>query len=425
MGSSITVEVRGGGRICVPASLELITPYVLLEQEDWFEDEIRFVRRFLRPGMRAVDVGASFGVYTMTMARSVGAEGSVWAFEPTPGTADFLGATLELNQASQVRLTRAALSDRPGSVAFRTGEQSELNAVAQPGEPGTVSVPAVTLDQMAAEQSWGEVDFIKLDVEGHEVEVITGGTALFNSASPLVMFEIKGREGVDLRPLALLGGMGYRFYRLLPDPPLLVPFDQHASLDAFQLNLFACKPDRGRLLAAQRLLAESTSVPPKVAGGAWSNYLRAAPYARQVARGWPEKAGWFAAADLRAYLEGLALYAQSRDPGVDAAVRIMLIEQARQRVSEATARKDTLPRCVTSARLDWELGQRDEAVKALRRAGERIVAEGHKLVGEPYLAPSPRYEQMSIDAPVEDWLACAVAPAGFYFDIALRSCRIW
>ena len=75
MQRSIELNVRGNARICVPPSLELITPYVLLEQEDWFEDEIPFVRRLLRPGMHAVDVGASFGMYSMAMAMGVGAGG--------------------------------------------------------------------------------------------------------------------------------------------------------------------------------------------------------------------------------------------------------------------------------------------------------------------------------------------------------------
>ena len=45
MTSAITVNTRGNARICVPYALDQITTFVLLEQEDWFEDEIHFVRR--------------------------------------------------------------------------------------------------------------------------------------------------------------------------------------------------------------------------------------------------------------------------------------------------------------------------------------------------------------------------------------------
>src|SRR3954466_14028954 len=104
-GGVLVVNVRGDARLCVPAALDQITPYVLLDQEDWFEDEIRFVRRWLSPGMRVVDVGANYGVYTLAAARAVGPSGTVWAFEPTRHTARFLQRSLELNEAKQVLLS--------------------------------------------------------------------------------------------------------------------------------------------------------------------------------------------------------------------------------------------------------------------------------------------------------------------------------
>ena len=65
---ALLVNIRGNARLCVPRALDQITPYVLLEQEDWFEEEIRFVRRWLGPGMRVIDVGANYGVYTVAAA---------------------------------------------------------------------------------------------------------------------------------------------------------------------------------------------------------------------------------------------------------------------------------------------------------------------------------------------------------------------
>jgi len=406
MDDSIAVSIRGGARICVPRSLQLITPYVLLEQEDWFEDEIRFVRRYLQPGMRCVDVGASFGVYTMAMARCVGTTGRVWAFEPTPRTGDYLQNTLELNEATNAGLTRAALSDRSGTVAFSVGEHSELNAVAKDTASRNVQVAAMTLDRAVAEGAWGDIDFIKLDVEGHEREVVAGGAAFFASASPLAMFEIKAGDRVDLGMLAPFRTLGYRFFRSLPEPPMLVPFDEAAPPDVAQLNVFAAKEDRVRRLAAAGLLAESAGVVPETTAGAWANYLRTAPYAQQLAGEWPQKAGLFAATDAKSYLRALARYAQSRAPALDAPTRIALLKQAKQEVTESMVKKDTLSRCVTLARLAYELGERVSAVEALRGALPRIPAESHRLLAEPFLAPSSRHEQIRIDAP-DEWLFSA------------------
>src|SRR2546429_193801 len=63
-----TLEIAGGVRIVMPDSLNLITPYVLYEQQDWFEEELGFLRRILRPGENAIDIGANYGVYALSIA---------------------------------------------------------------------------------------------------------------------------------------------------------------------------------------------------------------------------------------------------------------------------------------------------------------------------------------------------------------------
>jgi FkbM family methyltransferase len=148
------LNIRGGARICVPDSLDQITTYVLLEQEDWFEHEIRFARSMLRPGARAIDVGANYGVYTLALALSAGPQGRVWAFEPAPATAALLSQSLRLNEQASVELMECAVSSRTGTAHLRVGEQAELNALASAGESGTIEVPAITLDDLAREHSW-------------------------------------------------------------------------------------------------------------------------------------------------------------------------------------------------------------------------------------------------------------------------------
>ena len=411
-GGTISVTISGGAKICVPDSVALITPYVLLEQEDWFEDEVRFVRRVLRPGMAAVDVGASFGIFSMAMANAVGAQGQVWAFEPTPGTAELLQTTLALNEAHQVNLTRAAVSDQPGTVEFITGPNSELNAVAKAGEAGeeVLTVPSLTLDQAAADHGWRDVDFVKLDVEGHELQVIAGGRSFFTTASPVVMFEIRaGESSVDLRPLDPFKAMGYEFYRLVPGPMLLAPFAPGQAVDGFTLNLFACKPDRAQRLAAEGFLAvDGDPAAAAPAKEAWRNYVESSPYARDMADSWPSKPRLFSASHTRTYMQALALFAQSRDLQCNGALRLSLLRRAADLVAAASQEQNTLPRLLTSARLAWELGRRVFAVQLLENAGRRVQAEDASVYYEPFLAPSVRYEQLSTGAPADEWVHCAV-----------------
>ncbi len=54
---------------------------MLREQGDWFEDEIKFVRRLLAPNQKAIDIGANYGLFTLSMAKIVGPGGRIWASE--------------------------------------------------------------------------------------------------------------------------------------------------------------------------------------------------------------------------------------------------------------------------------------------------------------------------------------------------------
>ena len=79
-----------GAILSVPNAINAITTYVLLEQEAWFEKEVAFVRRYIRPGMTAIDIGANLGVYSIPMARQAGLTGAVYAYEPTSETRSFV-----------------------------------------------------------------------------------------------------------------------------------------------------------------------------------------------------------------------------------------------------------------------------------------------------------------------------------------------
>ena len=118
MTASVTLTMVDDVRVVVPDSLDLITPYVLLEQQDWFEDQIKFLRRLLQPGQAVIDIGANYGVYSLSMARAVGPTGRVWAFEPASETAKLLAEAIASNGFSQVILERSALSKHCGTAQF-------------------------------------------------------------------------------------------------------------------------------------------------------------------------------------------------------------------------------------------------------------------------------------------------------------------
>lgn len=82
--------------------------------------------------------------------------------------------------------------------------------------------------------------------------------------SPLVMFELRHAAGVNLDLPRMFADRGYGLYRLLGPDSLLVPARAEESFDPFELNLFACKPDRAAALAEARLLVRrpAAALPP-------------------------------------------------------------------------------------------------------------------------------------------------------------------
>src|SRR5215469_6609330 len=251
------VRVRGGSTICVPASPTYMTTYVLLEQEDWFEKEVAFVGRVIQPGMRAIDVGANYGIYTSVLARGVGPGGRVWALEPASTTLECLTETIAINSFSQVDVVRLALSNRSGTARLGIERNSELNSLTvRAGQP-TEEVPLATLDGFAATADVKNIDFLKLDAEGEELNILAAGQDFMHRESPLVMFEVKVGDDHNSQLPAAFRKLGYGIYRLIGPDCLLVPLTDRETLDPFELNLFACKEERASQLAARGLLVRT------------------------------------------------------------------------------------------------------------------------------------------------------------------------
>ena len=126
---ALVVNVRGGARICVPPTLDQMTSYILLEQEDWFEDEIRFVRRWLEPGMRVVDAGASFGLYSMAAARAAPAGTAASNHDPRAAGARARGANrAEPSAATSFCMPAASPRARRGNRAARPWRSARAGA---------------------------------------------------------------------------------------------------------------------------------------------------------------------------------------------------------------------------------------------------------------------------------------------------------
>lgn len=422
MTSSTTLTLVDGVRIVVPDSLNLITPYVLQEQQDWFEDEIKFLRGMLQPGQKVIDIGANYGVYTLCMANAVGATGRVWAFEPASGTASLLAEGIAANGYTQVVLEQSALSSVSGTARLSLNDNSELNALVHdaPSTGAVETVPLQTLDECMEKHGWHEIDFMKIDAEGEEVNILKGGERFFREVSPLVQYEIKAGDDLHLELVQEFARRGYDSYRLVPGLDLLVPFDTASPADGYLLNLFCCKPERAARLAAQGLLLDAAA--HRRAVGAermkvladtfkiredydWRRALGHMPYAARFTDLWGQTV---AEGDSAEVVEALAFYAFSRDARQASVDRFTALEAGFQSLKRVCERQPSYLRLASLARVARDYGARSLAVSVLQQLGNTIFQQNRVDPREPFLAPGQRFDGVRPGESIGNWVLAAI-----------------
>ncbi len=229
--------------LAVQPSFKSIVTSVLLASGDWFETEMELWRSWLQPGMTVIDVGANAGVYTFSAAAQVEANGKVIAIEPFPACVSYLQETCRVNQLDWVRVYGAAASDRTGNIRLAVQGASELNEVVaddvEVAAGQVVEVPCLTLDSLIENESLTSVDFLKLDAEGHELNVLQGALQLLKTFAPVILYEnIAGAQGSNLVVAEFLMQQGYELNIYQPYLKQLVPLNSLTEVKG-QLNLVA------------------------------------------------------------------------------------------------------------------------------------------------------------------------------------------
>ncbi len=405
------IRMRGNVDVVVPDRLQLMTTYVLREQEDWFEDEIKFLRRYLRTGMHALDVGANYGLYALSMAHAAGDSGRVVAVEPCSSTAAFLRASVSLNGFGNLQVVQSALSNRAGTAQLHLSENSELNALTVAGPVSGPSEPVElkTLDVLAQECGLDRVDFLKIDAEGEEQRIIEGGRAFLDRLSPLIMYEIKAGGALNLDIVADFANLGYDSYRLLPGLDMLVPAAASAGIDSYQLNFFCCKRDRAEMLAREGLLvagADAGRRAPEAKRGV--EKLARLPFASGYREKWLRAARFFTS-PFNACAAVLRLYAAAHEELSAPAERYAALRAAYRRMGELCEATENAYRLGTYARIAWEIGQRAQAVDALARALHALNgASTPDVSAEPFLPASPHFDNVDPSGSDREWLIASI-----------------
>lgn len=181
----------------------------------------RFYRRLISSGDVVIDIGANIGAHTLPFAKLVGDAGRVIAFEPTLWAFQKLKTNISLNPhiSPRIEAVQAMLTAGENTAVAAEAYSSwplQHGAALHPVHSGqlmsTSGAVSTTLDAAVSERVLPRLDFIKLDVEGNELEVLRGAQATLRRFRPRILMEfspsIHSGTGFDhlINFLGALGG---------------------------------------------------------------------------------------------------------------------------------------------------------------------------------------------------------------------------
>ncbi|MDQ6982148.1 MAG: methyltransferase domain-containing protein [Mariprofundus sp.] len=358
--------------IFVPSSLEDPVSYVLTEQGDWYEDEIRFLRKLAKLGMHVIDSPAGHGHISLSLAQAIGKTGKL--------------------------------------IACIAGENSIRNfehSIANNGFDHVEIVDGDCTDALISSQSWQRIDIFCIH-SSDPINTLTACQHALQHYSPLIMLEGINDDGLNMPLLDLMTQLGFSPYHLVPGLSLLAPVTTDFSPISWDTRIFYCKHDRASELTADGFLVlhqpETVELSDNI--NEWLTIFQ------EPKNAWAQKftAQWRAQtehlsdwAELRSALHAFAM---AHDKTHTPEVRYALLNASLALFMNMPEIMDSPSRLCSVARVCTELGRFHDAVGALNHVKSLIETHGEFSPDEPFLAASARYDKNTFDISPTAWMLC-------------------
>ena len=187
---------------------------------------LRLYNKLVKSGDVVFDIGANIGSHTLPLARLVGDIGHVYAFEPTDFAINKLHNNLNLNTnlIKRVTVCQAMLVSNENILVEKELFSSwplvgdnKLHEKHKGQLMVTTGARAATLDNIVKEYNITRIDFIKLDVDGFEYSVLSGGEKTLKKFKPTILMELapylfKNQKNEFIQMIELYKKLGYFFY---------------------------------------------------------------------------------------------------------------------------------------------------------------------------------------------------------------------
>ena len=178
-----------------------------------YEAEYLRLAEWVSEGDFVLDIGANLGIFSSRLSELVGENGHVFAFEPVPRTFRLLSSNANFFKHDNVTLLNVAASNNTGTVnldipnfssglpAFTRAGITESYDPANGVAKSQVAAYSILIDSLEIPH---RISFVKIDVEGHELQVLQGMEKLLRRDRPTLVIEGNNRPVVDY-----LASIGY------------------------------------------------------------------------------------------------------------------------------------------------------------------------------------------------------------------------
>lgn len=211
---------------------DTVVSFQILFQRRYEPTQTALLRDLTRPGDFVLDVGGHIGYYAVLMGKLVSPLGRVTAIEANPDNASLLRENVSLNHLDEiVKVVAAAAGATPGTATLyrpNVGNRGDSRLFDSPVTAGArreqVTVPMTTLDECT--QGWPRVDLVKMDVQGYELQVLTGmQRVLANNPGIMLLVELWpwGLRHAGTTPqhlLDTLSELGFSLWEVPEDGPV-------------------------------------------------------------------------------------------------------------------------------------------------------------------------------------------------------------
>jgi FkbM family methyltransferase len=156
------------------------------------EPEFEHLEKFLDKEGVFIDVGANTGIYTIKAAKHFGESGVVLALEPFPDVMATLFHSIQMNGFTNVRLRNLCAGEYTGSAMLwmNLDQPNSFSLVKMEATKSGLSTLTITLDDLFEWEKLDRLDYLKIDAEGAEQQVLNGAKKILEKYRPIILMEV-------------------------------------------------------------------------------------------------------------------------------------------------------------------------------------------------------------------------------------------